>query len=44
MTQIRRIATSRDELILEERRKGTGADVATPMLQDLASESAPAAE
>jgi len=44
MTQIRRIATSRDELILEERRKGTGADVATPMLQDLAGESAPAAE
>ena len=44
MTQIRRIATSRDELILEERRKGTGADVATPMLQDLAGENAPAAE
>ena len=44
MTQIRRIATSRDEMILEERRKGTGADVATPMLQNLASEPAPAAE
>ncbi|MBV2185387.1 MAG: DNA-directed RNA polymerase subunit beta', partial [Rhizobium sp.] len=45
MTQIRRIASSRDELILEERRKGTGADLATPMLQDLASaEGAPAAE
>ena len=45
MTQIRRIASSRDELILEERRKGTGADLATPMLQDLASaEEAPAAE
>ena len=43
MTQIRRIATSRDEMILEERRKGTGAAVATPMLQDMA-EKAPAAE
>ena len=42
MTQIRRIATARDELILEERRKGTGAGVATPMLQDLASENSPA--
>ncbi|MFY8100842.1 MAG: DNA-directed RNA polymerase subunit beta', partial [Allorhizobium sp.] len=44
MTQIRRIASSRDDLILEERKKGTGADVATPMLQNLAGESAPAAE
>jgi DNA-directed RNA polymerase subunit beta' len=45
MTQIRRIATSRDELILEERRKGTGADLATPMLQDLAqAEGAPVGE
>jgi DNA-directed RNA polymerase subunit beta' len=44
MTQIRRIATSRDELILEERRKGTGASVATPMLQNMTSETAPAAE
>jgi DNA-directed RNA polymerase subunit beta' len=44
MTQIRRIATSRDDLILEERKKGSGADVATPMLQNLAGESAPAAE
>ena len=32
MTQIRRIATARDEMILEERRKGTGAEAATPML------------
>jgi DNA-directed RNA polymerase subunit beta' len=31
-------------MILEERRKGTGAESATPMLQDMASESAPAAE
>jgi len=44
MTQIRRIATARDDLILEERRKGSGAGAATPMLQDLANESAPAAE
>jgi DNA-directed RNA polymerase subunit beta' len=42
MTQIRRIATARDELILEERRKGTGAAVATPMLQDMANENTPA--
>jgi DNA-directed RNA polymerase subunit beta' len=42
MTQIRRIATARDEMILEERRKGTGADVATPMLTDMASEGAAA--
>jgi DNA-directed RNA polymerase subunit beta' len=42
MTQIRRIATARDEMILEERRRGTGADVATPMLADLASENAAA--
>ena len=44
MTQIRRIATARDEMILEARRKGTGADSANPMLQDLSSEQAPAAE
>ncbi|OWK25662.1 hypothetical protein AJ87_07850 [Rhizobium yanglingense] len=44
MTAIRRIATSRDEMILEERRKGTGADAATPMLQDMAGENASAAE
>jgi DNA-directed RNA polymerase subunit beta' len=44
MTVIRRIASSRDELILEERRKGTGADIATPMLRDMAGENAPAAE
>jgi DNA-directed RNA polymerase subunit beta' len=44
MTQIRRIATARDEMILEERKRSSGADSATPMLQDLASETAPAAE
>jgi DNA-directed RNA polymerase subunit beta' len=45
MTQIRRIATSRDDLILEERRKSTGADTATPMLRDMAaSDATPAGE
>jgi len=43
MTQIRRIATARDELILEERRKGSGSAAATPMLQDM-NENASAAE
>jgi DNA-directed RNA polymerase subunit beta' len=42
MTQIRRIATARDELILEERRKGTGAEAATPMLADMADDHAAA--
>jgi DNA-directed RNA polymerase subunit beta' len=42
MTQIRRIATARDELILEERRKGTGAESATPMLADMANDPAAA--
>ena len=44
MTQIRRIATARDEMILEERRKGTGADAATPMLADMAAKEEAAAE
>jgi DNA-directed RNA polymerase subunit beta' len=44
MTQIRRIATSRDELILEERKKGSGADEATPMLQKIAADTVPAGE
>ena len=35
MTQIRRIATSRDELILDERRKSTGSEIAEPMLTDM---------
>ncbi len=35
MSQIRRIATSRDELILDERRKASGAEVAEPMLTDM---------
>jgi len=42
MTQIRRIATSRDDLILEERRKSSGASAATPMLQELSGEGTPA--
>lgn len=44
MTQIRRIATARDEMILDERRKSTGAGVATPMLADLAGGEGAAAE
>ncbi len=35
MNQIRRIATGRDDLILDERRKTTGAETAQPMLQDM---------
>jgi DNA-directed RNA polymerase subunit beta' len=35
MSQIRRIATSRDDLILEERRKSSGAEQANPMLADM---------
>ncbi|MBX3570837.1 MAG: DNA-directed RNA polymerase subunit beta' [Mesorhizobium sp.] len=35
MSQIRRIATSRDELILDERRKASGAAMADPMLADM---------
>jgi DNA-directed RNA polymerase subunit beta' len=45
MTQIRRIAMARDDMILEERKRGSGADSATPMLQNLNSdEQVPAAE
>jgi DNA-directed RNA polymerase subunit beta' len=45
MTQIRRIASARDEMILDERRKSTGASVATPMLQELSEgEGVPAGE
>src|SRR5690606_17728131 len=35
MSQIRRIATSRDELIIDERRKASGAEIADPMLADM---------
>ena len=41
MNQIRRIANSRDDLILDERRKSSGAETANPMLEDMAG-SAPA--
>ncbi len=46
MNQIRRIATSRDDLILEERKKTAGLEDAGPMLADLSEEpaSAPAGE
>ena len=35
MSQIRRIATSRDELILDERRKASGVEIAEPMLTNM---------
>ena len=45
MNQIRRVASQRDNLILDERRRETEADIATPMLSDMASdEPASAAE
>uniref|UniRef100_UPI0028A59C47 DNA-directed RNA polymerase subunit beta' n=1 Tax=Agrobacterium sp. TaxID=361 RepID=UPI0028A59C47 len=45
MTQIRRIATTRDDLIIEERKKSTGADSATQMLLDMSKdETVPAGE
>ncbi len=37
MSQIRRIATQRDELILDERRKSSGAESADAMLADMSS-------
>ncbi|PWW03594.1 DNA-directed RNA polymerase subunit beta' [Hoeflea marina] len=42
MSQIRRIATSRDDMILDERRKTTGAETALPMLEDMAEDAQPA--
>jgi DNA-directed RNA polymerase subunit beta' len=35
MSQVRRIATSRDELIIEERRKQSNVEAAEPMLADM---------
>ena len=35
MSAIRRIATSRDELILDERRKASGVEMVDPMLADM---------
>jgi len=40
MTQIRRIARARDELILDERRKEQGAEIAGPMLADMTNQPA----
>ena len=40
MTQIRRIATHRDELILDERRKTSGAEAADAMLTDMTKSAA----
>ncbi|MBU4527414.1 MAG: DNA-directed RNA polymerase subunit beta' [Hoeflea sp.] len=44
MTLIRRIATSRDDLILDERRKTSGAQTANPMLTDMSKEEPTPAE
>jgi DNA-directed RNA polymerase subunit beta' len=35
MSQVRRIATSRDELIIDERRRQSNAEMAEPMLADM---------
>jgi DNA-directed RNA polymerase subunit beta' len=35
MSQIRRIATSRDELIIDERRKQSNVEMVEPMLADM---------
>ena len=37
MSLIRRIATARDELILDERRKASGVEIADQMLTDMSS-------
>ena len=42
MNQIRRIATSRDDLILEERKKSSMVEDAGPLLADMSSEPAEA--
>ena len=44
MSQIRRIATSRDELIIDERRKASGVEVAEPMLTDMVNRRAVSAD
>jgi DNA-directed RNA polymerase subunit beta' len=38
--QIRRIATARDELIIDERRKSTGSSEANVMLADMTNNAA----
>jgi len=40
MSQIRRIATARDDLIIDERRKTSGADAANAMLVDMTNNAA----
>ena len=40
MSQIRRIAVHRDELILDERRKTSGVEMAEPLLADMSNEPA----
>ena len=37
ISRIRRIATTRDELILDERRKASGVEMAEPMLADMST-------
>ncbi len=39
MSQIRRIATARDDLIIDDRRKNSGVQAATPMLADMAGDA-----
>ncbi|MET3598601.1 DNA-directed RNA polymerase subunit beta' [Martelella mangrovi] len=41
MGQVRRIATTRDDLIIDARRKASGADEATPMLSSMTEENEP---
>ena len=41
MGQVRRVASSRDDLILEAKRKASGADEATPMLSSMNEEAQP---
>jgi DNA-directed RNA polymerase subunit beta' len=40
MSQVRRIARSRDDLILDERRKSSGAETADPMIADMTTSAA----
>ncbi|WPZ13490.1 DNA-directed RNA polymerase subunit beta' [Nitratireductor rhodophyticola] len=40
MSQVRRIARSRDDLILDERRKSSGAEMADPMIADMTTSAA----
>lgn len=40
MSQVRRIARSRDDLILDERRKTSGVEMADPMIADMTTSAA----